>query len=214
MTFQEKLAQKKIEIEGSMPPEAVKIMHEATQVLVDQGLEEGVIKVGSKITDFVLENQNNDKVRLSDLYKDKPLVITFYRGVWCPYCNIDLEMLNEINPELKDKGVNLVAISPELPKYSRTIVKKENLSFDILFDAENKAAEHFGLKWAFQKDLKELYIQFGLDMEKLNGDDSWTLPMPGRFLIDTDGVVQYAEAAADYTKRPNPDNLFEAIDKL
>ena len=214
MNFQEKLAEKKVELEGSMPPEAVKIMHAATKDLVDRGFEERVIKVGSKIDDYELENQNGGKIRISDLYKDKPLVITFYRGVWCPYCNIDIEMLNEINPQLKEKGINLVTISPELPRYSRTIVKKESLTYDILWDKQNLMADSFGLKWEFQPELKELYTQFGLDMAKLNGDDSWSLPMPGRFLIDTDGVVRYAEAAADYTKRPDPDALFKAIEKL
>ena len=211
MTFQEKLAALKEKIESQIPQEHLNVMHNATQDLFDRNLLANVLKVGEKCPNFTLENQNGEKVNVKDMYKDKPLVITFYRGIWCPYCNLDLENLGEINPTIEKLGAKMITISPELHDYSKSIIKKEKLPYDIFYDFENETADKFGLRFELQEELKATYMKFGINLERFNGENSWTLPMPARFLIDTDGTIRYAEASPDYTKRPDPDALIEVL---
>jgi len=108
----------------------------------------------------------------------------------------------------------LVAISPQLPAFSQALIKEKNLTFDLLGDPENQVAKAFGLVFTLPEDLKNLYLQFGIDVAKHNGDDSWTLPMPGRFIIDRTGVIRYAEVDPDYTVRPEPEHTIAALKGL
>ncbi|UCG12338.1 MAG: redoxin domain-containing protein [Deltaproteobacteria bacterium] len=99
-------------------------------------------------------------------------------------------------------GSTLVAISPQIQEYNRKLIEEKKLAFELLSDPGNEVAQQFGLKYAFPEDLKKVYLKFGIDLEKYNGDDSWTLPLPARFIIDQDEVVKYAETNVDYTIRP------------
>ena len=105
-------------------------------------------------------------------------------------------------------------ISPQLEKFSRQIVKKHELTFPVLSDLGNQVAEQFGLKFAFPGYLQELYRGFGLELPRYNGDDSWTLPLPARFVIAPDGFIRDAEANADYTLRPEPEQTLKALGNL
>ena len=106
-----------------------------------------------------------------------------------------------------------MAISPQLVKFSKQMKSKHDLEFDILSDEGNKVAESFGLKFAFPDYLKEVYEGFGADLERFNGDDSWTLPMPARYVINQDGIITAADVHPDYTKRPEPSKTIEDLEK-
>ena len=212
MTFQERLAHLKQRIEGGMTQAYLDIMHGATAELAASGIEEKVLKVGSVMPAFSLPDENGQTVNSSELMAKGPLVITFYRGLWCPYCNADLANLKHIVPTVEKAGGTMVAISPELPEYSREIISKQRLPFSILSDAGNEIAAKFGLRFSLPEDLKVLYRDtFNIDLEKCSGDPSWTIPMPARFLVDSDGIIRYAESSADYTQRPDPDDLIEVL---
>jgi peroxiredoxin len=113
--------------------------------------------------------------------------------------------------EFASLGANLVAISPQIVKYSSALANAKKLTFEILSDPGNQVAEKFGLVYALPEDLRKIYLQFGIDLPKHNGDASWTLPLAARFIIDRQGVIRYAEVDADYTIRPDPEHTIEAL---
>lgn len=119
-----------------------------------------------------------------------------------------------MNSEIESLGANLVSISPQLPEFSRKLISQKNLTFELLSDPGNKVARAFGIVFSFPEDLQSLYLKFGLDIPKHNGDDSWTLPMPARFIIDRDSTIRYAEVDPDYTVRPEPAHTIEALRSL
>lgn len=108
----------------------------------------------------------------------------------------------------------MIAISPQLPEHSRTLVKAKKLTFEVLSDPGNALAQKFGLVFALPEDLRKIYLQFGIDLPKHNGDESWTLPLPARYIIDRQRVVRYAEVDADYTIRPDPEHTIEVLKSI
>ena len=127
---------------------------------------------------------------------------------------MELDALQEVIGKIQTLGANLISISPQLPEFSRELINQRNLTFDLLSDRGNKVAEAFGIAFSFPEDLKNLYLKFGIDLPKHNGDDSWTLPMPARFIIDRDSTIRYAEVDPDYTVRPEPEHTIEALKNL
>jgi peroxiredoxin len=117
-------------------------------------------------------------------------------------------------PDLAALGANLVAISPQLPEHNRELIRTRHLTFEILTDRGNELAERFGLRFALPDYLRQLYLTFPLDLEKFNGDASWTLPIPARFVIDQQGVIRYADSDPDYTTRPEPEDTLAALRAL
>ena len=108
----------------------------------------------------------------------------------------------------------MVAISPQLSQHNRALVKAKKLTFEVLSDPGNAVAQKFGLVHTLPEDLREIYLQFGIDVPKHNGDDSWTLPLAARFIIDREAVIRYAKTDADYTIRPNPEHTLEALKSI
>ncbi len=127
---------------------------------------------------------------------------------------MELEALQETVADIKAQGASLVVISPQLEKYSKLMVKKNNLTFPLLRDEDNQLASQFGLVFKLPDDLAELYSQFGIDLVRYNGNDLWSLPMPGRFVLDQKGNVVSAEANPDYTHRPEPSEIVKALEKM
>jgi len=123
----------------------------------------------------------------------------------------ELEALENVNQAIKAEGATLVAISPQLVKYSRLTAKKHNLTFDALSDVGNKVARQFGLVFVLPDDLRQVYRELGSDLERYNGDDSWTLPMPGSFIVDQNSMIRDAEADPDYTIRPDPEHILNVL---
>ena len=211
-TFQERLANRKKTIEGNLAPQYLKIMHAATRNLGNSGIQKKVLKVGDHFPTFSLANKDNELFQLEKFLDKGPLVISFYRGFWCPYCNLDLANLNHYIDDIKKYGAQLIAISPEKPEYSKKIIAMQKLNFDIFWDQGNMIAEKVGLKFNLPEDLKILYRDyFSTNLKLYHGDDDWSLPMPARFILDTKGEIHYAESSVDYTKRPDPDDLMRVL---
>lgn len=146
--------------------------------------------------------------------KKGSLVVTFYRGVWCPYCNLELQALEGVRAEIESRGATLIAISQQTAGNSRASSRDNAVSFPILIDQGGAVADAFGIRWALEGDIRALYEQFGVNLETFNGEPSWTLPMPARYVIDTNGVIVYSEVNPDYTKRPEPAELLPVLDAL
>jgi len=164
-------------------------MHRATKSLVDSRQAEKALEAGAKAPEFTLQDADGNPVSSRALLSKGPLVATFYRGVWCPYCNYDLQALEEVRSEIEARGASLVAISPQIPANSRKSHRDNKLGFPILSDPGTAVAAAFGLRFALPEDLVEVYKQFDNDLPKINDDASWVLPMPARYVIGTDGVI-------------------------
>jgi peroxiredoxin len=216
MSLQAKLAAFKADFEAGKPPYSVprsviETMHRATNELIASGAASRALKAGDTAPAFVLNDAEGRPVSSAELLARGPLVVSFYRGVWCPYCNMELQALQEALPTFRDLGANLVAISPQTSVNSRKSVRTNGLAFPILSDHGNQTAAAFGLRFTLPDYLVELYKSLKNDLPAFNGDPSWTLPMPGRFVIGQDGIIRYAEVNPDYTNRPEPEDMLPAL---
>ncbi|MFM0006473.1 MULTISPECIES: peroxiredoxin-like family protein [Paraburkholderia] len=216
MSLQAKLDAFKADFKGGKapyfaPPEIHPIMERATAALVASGQAERALKAGDAAPEFILNDPDGKPVSSTELLKRGALVISFYRGVWCPYCNLELTALEEALPSFKAEGANLVAISPQNAVNSRKSVRTNKLSFPILSDTHNDVAAAFGIRFALPDYLVELYKNLKNDLPAFNGDTSWTLPMPARYVIGQDGTILYAEVNPDYTHRPEPQDMLPVL---
>lgn len=187
------------------------IMERATAELVASGLVQRAVQVGHRAPSFTLNDPAGHPVSSAQLLARGPLVLSFYRGVWCPYCNLELQALEATRAAIEQSGGSLVAISTQKAANSRRSQRENVLGFPILSDPGNTVAASFGLRFALPAYLVELYKTLGNNLPLINGDDSWTLPMPARYVIDTDGTVIYAEINPDYTRRPEPEDLLPVL---
>jgi peroxiredoxin len=219
MSLQERLNAFKADFEAGKPPYSVPrtvvdTMHRATEELIASGAAGRAMKAGDLAPRFVLNDPDGKPVSAADLLAEGPLVVSFYRGVWCPYCNMELQALQEALPAFRELGARLVAISPQNGVNSRKSVRTNGLDFPILSDPGNETAAAFGLRYALPDYLVTLYKSLKNDLPSFNGDASWTLPMPGRFVIGQDRVIRYAEVNPDYTHRPEPADMLPALGGL
>jgi len=182
--------------------------------LVESGIAEKSANVGDKAHDFTLSNTNGDQVNFYDLLKSGPAIINFYRGGWCPFCSLELKGYQAMVPEINALGASLVAISPELPDNSLSTVEKLSLEFEVLSDLGNTVAKEFGLVFPLEPAIREIYKEFQFDLEKINGDDSWTLPIPATYVVDSDGTIIWADVNANYTSRAEPADVLKALVQL
>ena len=216
MSLQAKLDAFKADFEAgkppyNVPPQVIATMHRATAELKASGLAEHVLKVGDKAPAFTLNDPEGNEVSSAALLASGPLIVSFYRGVWCPYCNMELQALQEALPEFEKLGASLVAISPQTAPNSRKSTRQNNLSFPILSDVKGKVGEAFGLKFKLPDYLVALYQSLKNELPLFNDDPDWTLPMPARFVIGQDGTILYAEVNPDYTRRPEPSDMLPAL---
>ena len=218
MTFQEtfaKIAQSGLLLQGKLdafkvefdtrlaPPAAVEALHRSVDELIASGAPDRALKVGDVAPEFTLPDPDGNPVSSKALLARGPLVVTFYRGVWCPYCNYDLTALEEARSEIEARGATLVAISQQSAPNSRKSQRQNGLGFPILGDHGGEVAAQFSVRWTLPDYLRVAHKTLGADLPQFNGEDSWTLPMPARYVIAQDGMIAYAEVNADYTRRPS-----------
>jgi peroxiredoxin len=199
---------------GRFPPAVLETLHKSTEELIASGQADRAVKAGETAPEFVLPDPDGNPVSSRQLLAKGSLVVTFYRGVWCPYCNLDLQALEAARGEIESRGASLVALSMQSAANSRKSQRDNHLGFPVLVDFKGAVADRFGLRFKLSDQLVEVYKQFGNDLAQINGEPSWTLPMPARYVIDRDGVVAYAEVNPDYTKRPDPSELLPVLDSL
>ena len=216
MSLQAKLDAFKADFKAGKPPynapaDIHPVMERATAELIASGAANKALRVGDKAPLFTLKDPDGHPVSSAELLAKGPLVLTFYRGVWCPYCNLELQALQAFLPTLQEAGASLVAISPQIAANSRKSMRTNGLQFPILSDRHNDVADAFGLRFALPDYLIELYKNLRNDLPTFNDDPSWTLPMPARYVIGQDGVIRYAEVNPDYTQRPEPEAMLDAI---
>ena len=213
MSLQEQLKAKYEEIKKYAPNE-VAIFDADTESFISSGDAPQGLQVGDQLASFELPNQLGQTISLDELQGDSNVVISFYRGGWCPYCNIELCVLQQALPEFKSHGARLIAISPQLPDESMSTAEKNELSFPVLSDAGNKVAREFGLVFTLSEQLRPLYESFNIDLPATNGDKSFELPIPATFIIDSDGVVKGAFVNADYKQRMDLSDIINVLKEI
>ncbi|MEP1552889.1 MAG: peroxiredoxin-like family protein [Paraglaciecola sp.] len=185
----------------------------ADAVAFKQG--DSALTVGSKAPSFILPDANGVQVKSSDLLDKGALVVTFYRGSWCPYCNLQLRALSQRLAELHELNAELVAVSAQVPDESLSVVEKQELTFPVLSDQDAKLAEAFGVAWQVPAVLTEhMKNDRGLDLEKINNGNGSILPIPATFIINQAGDIVWRFVDVDYRNRSEPDDIVEQLKSL
>jgi peroxiredoxin len=219
MALQDRLDAFKVDFTSGRLPfkpgkERLQTMQRATDELIASGQAQRAKKAGDIAPEFTLLDSDGQPVSSGELLARGPLVISFYRGVWCPYCNLELQALQETLADITARGASLVAISPQTAPNSRKSQRDNKPGFPILSDVKSQVANAFGIRFALPPDLIEVYAGFGNDLPRINDDPAWVLPMPARYVVGTDGIIAYAEVNPDYTHRPDPSELLPVLDRL
>ncbi|WP_299383124.1 peroxiredoxin-like family protein [uncultured Lacinutrix sp.] len=193
-------------------PEEVKaIMQNAIDDLEVSSLTTNALKTGDIFPSFNLPNAKGEVISSLSLLDKGPLVIAFYRGGWCPYCNIELKALQNALPQIKEKGAQLIAISPESPDNSLTTKEKNELSFEVLTDKDNSFARDLSLVYKLPDSLIALYNKFGLSLDESQGNSNSELPIAATYVIDTNGKIMYHFLKEDYKLRADPLAILEVL---
>ena len=199
---------------SSLPENDQQTIGAAFEKLMTSDAGDNAPKDGDQAPDFVLPNVHGANKQLSELLKDGPVILNFYRGGWCPFCNLEFKALTDIMPLIKEKGASLIGISPELPDVSLSTIEKHNLPFEVLSDVGNKIADRYGLIMTVFEEIRPLYTQWGIDLPAANGDDSYQLPIPATYVIKQDGTIQACYVNKNYTSRMEPQAILDALDSI
>jgi len=199
---------------ASKASESTKILYrEAFEQIEKGGIIEKAIKSGDKAPDFILENTFGKKVQLSKLLLENIVILTWYRGGWCPYCNLTLRALQQAVPEFEAAGAKLVALTPELPDNSLSTVEKLNLEFEVLSDIGNQVAKQYKVVFRLHPEVAKIY-QDSFGLHDHNGDESEELPLAATYIIDQSQKVRYAFLNVDYRFRADPQDLLAELNRI
>jgi peroxiredoxin len=173
------------------------------------------LAIGDRSPNFTLPDALGQPITLADLLAQGPVVATFYRGEWCPYCNVQLRGLQAALPRLRELGASLVAISPQAADHSLTLAEKNELTFPVLSDLDQEVIRAYRVQFTLAGDLEDLQVNvFQNDPREQNADHSRSLPVPATFVIDRDGTVRAAFVSADWRYRPEPADVIATLEAL
>ncbi|MEM8757099.1 MAG: peroxiredoxin-like family protein [Planctomycetota bacterium] len=207
------LEARKREFAEQADAQTVALFEQGVIDVAELGLTDSALNTGDPAPRFELPDAAGGTTTLETMLADGPVVVTFYRGGWCPYCNIQLRAYQERLDEIASHGASLVAISPEQPDASLSTREKNDLKFHVLSDAGNQVADAFGLRYRLPSDIIDAF-RGRFDLEQTNGDDSWTLPLGATYVIDQDGTIAWAYLSADYRERAETQDVIDALAAL
>lgn len=202
----------KDDFKQKVPEHVRQTMLDATDRLRNQNISHAALKVGDHITPFSLLNAINKPINIEEeLRTHNYLVLNFYRGAWCPYCNLELRQLQKIQGELRVLHAELLALSPQTADNSLSQIEKENLKFNVLCDKNNAVARKFGLVFTLDEELRPIYEDFGIDILESNKNGTFDLPLPATYVVNKNYEIIYAFVDEDYTNRCEPEAILHAI---
>lgn len=196
---------------SQVPEDTIALIERTTLELVDSGIALKALQTGDILPAFSLPDAFGKQITSEALLSQGPLVINFYRGGWCPYCNLELKSYQEVLPDIHEFGAQLVAISPNMPDNSLSSMEKHKLEFPVLSDVGNTVARQFGLVFSLHEDLRPFYLNMGIDIPTFNGDDSFELPIPATYVVDTDGRIMLHFVDANYANRLEPALVLDCL---
>jgi len=209
----------------NLPPEMTNLIEQGAGEISALDIIERAIQKGDTAPSFALKDQNGENKTLDSYLEQGPLIITFYRGAWCPYCNLQLKAYGDRLSDLTSTGATLIAITPEKPNAIDTLidtgVAKEfigmvttNIPFDVLHDADSELATQFGLQFTLPESHQQILSAFNVNVERLTGTNTYTFPDPATYIIDSDGKIAWAFVPNNYRKRAEVDNIVDALQQL
>jgi len=212
MSYKQEAAEYKAKAQAALG-EKFAILADDMDRVRSSGVFDHALKINDSAPEFTLPDAFGHEVSLETLLTKGPVVISFYRGEWCPFCNLELRALQEALPKMQELGATLVAISPEKPEGAVAATEKNKLTFTVLSDFDNKVARQFGVVFQVGHKLQDLSKNvFKNDLALRNGEDSYQLPVPATFILDADGIVRFAHVEVDYmTGRAEPADVLAAL---
>ena len=214
MNLKEQLKAKRMELESGRDKTQTEVMRHATEQLIREGIGNSALEVSDEIPSFGLPNVRGQLVEIKDLLKNGPIILTFYRGSWCPYCNLELRAYQQNIEEIKALGAQVIAISPELPDSSLSNAEKLALEFEVLSDFGNVVARNFGLVFKMSEEWIDVFQQLDSDFTAHNGDDTWELPVPAAYVVSSDSKIVFSYVNANYLERADPQQVVAALTEL
>jgi peroxiredoxin len=214
MSLEQELAAFKAEFSRTAPAGRAALYEAKIEELRAAFALERAVNVNETAPDFALPDPARKSIVLKDLLRSGPVVLTFYRGGWCPYCNIQLRAYQSVLPKISALGARLVAISPQLPDNSLDTVNKNTLTFDVLSDVGNEVARSYGLVYSLPEEIRAALRSNNKALPLINGDESWELPVPATYVIARDRLVALAYTEVDYRKRLEPEALLTCLKSL
>ncbi|MGZ4900277.1 MAG: peroxiredoxin-like family protein [Candidatus Angelobacter sp.] len=211
MALNDQLDQLTAKLHAMVPAERLVRVDRAAEELVRSGLAERALKAGDRAPVFELPDGDGMLWRSEDLLRNGPLVIVFFRGRWCAYCNAQLAALQEIHQQIAAAGASLVAISPQTQKHSYMTRDMHQLRFPVLSDQGNQVARKFGLVYRLSPEMQAMYESIMTKLPGYNGDQSWELPLAATYVVQTDGKISWAIIDADWRRRPEPEELLQIL---
>ena len=212
MTLLQEIENFQKEMIPQIPENVMDIILKASAELIAQNLEARALKKGDALPSFELTDALGEKRSSDQLLKSGPMVISFYRGGWYPYCHLKLRALQKVLPEIKANNATLLAIFPELPNNSLTTQEQYELEFPVLSDLDNLVAKKFSLVFELDNKLVPLFKEnFNWDLVAINGTEKEELPIPATYVVDREGVIQFAFVQSDYTQRAEPERILEVL---
>lgn len=196
-----------------LDPATARVLLQAARAQAQTELA-GVLRAGDLAPDFALPDQSGRVTSLRELLGHGPVVLTFFRGGWCPFCSIALRALDRIHAELRREGAELVAISPQTTSNAAATAERNSLSFPILADHGNAVARRYGLVWELQPEMQTVFERLGQPLPRINGTKEWTLPVPAGFVVNRDGRIAYAHVDARINRRLEPAEALASVRAL
>ncbi len=172
------------------------------------------IAVGEHAPTFCLPDAHGTPVALDDRLSEGPVVLSFYRGAWCPICNTELAALQEALPDIRARGARLIAVSPQAPDRSQELVQRLGLAYDVLSDLDQSVIRDYRLQFTLDEDLRPIYRGFNMALDEHNADGTWNLPVPATFVIDQNRVVRARHVDPNYRERMHVEDIVSALDEI
>lgn len=213
MTLKEELEQQLAKFRKRASTELAATIQAGVDELRASRIADRAVKEGDMAPDFKLPDAKGNQVALSMLLARGPVVLAFYRGGWCPYCNLQLRAYQRILPEIRNLGAQLVAVSPEPPDASLSTAEKNALEFDVLSDVNATAAKAYRLLFDLSERLKAAYVGMDKDLSAINADGQWHLPIPATYVIGQDGRIVLAFVDPEYRHRLEPTEILAALQR-
>ena len=211
MSLKEELGAFAQQISENAPQEVLETMGAEIGKLAESGIMNTALKVGDKAPDFELKDSAGSPINLGDLTEKGAVVISFNRGNWCPFCNIEFKHLQNTVNEIKNAGANLVVISPQLQEKSAELIAQNELSYPILFDKENEVAKKFGIAFTLAESLRPIHKAFEMDIPAHNGDESFGLPIPATYVINSNKKIIFASINPNWMERAESNEYLSVL---
>ncbi len=212
-TLTEELNEKKSNFNLKADETKKAVYADGIESVIKSKIVETALQVGDTAINFTLTNANGTEVSLYSELEKGPVILMWYRGGWCPYCNLTLHYMQEMIPEFKKYSGNLIALTPEVPDKSLSTKEKNELTFEVLSDLNSTVAKQYGIVFKLTDEVAE-YYQNGFDLQSYNGNDNNELPLAATYVIDTNKVIKYAFLDADYRNRAEPSVVLEALKEI